>query len=150
MPDRVTPRITVVLVSLAFSVAFGLQALGHSAAPKAAVKSEPSLTAERSGPRPDLSLASARSVPALRDPIKPKPKPKPKPKKRHVVVVAPPPVHVVATPTPTPVATPAPRYVPPAPRYVPPKPTPKPKPTPAPPSGEFDTSGASGGSSGGP
>ncbi len=152
MPDRVTSRITVVLVSLAFSVAFGLEALGQSPAPKAAVERDSTLTAEHPGPKPDLALAAARSVPALRDPIKPKPKPKPKPKKRRVVVAAPPPVHVVATPEPTPVPTPAatPRYVAPAPRYVPPKPTPKPKPTPAPPSGEFDTSGASGGSSGTP
>ena len=78
MPSRLTPRITVVLVSLVFSVAFGLQALGGSAAPKAAVGSRPASAVEHPGPRPELSLTAAHSVPALRDPRKPKPKPKPK------------------------------------------------------------------------
>ena len=145
MPDRLTPRITVVLVSLAFSLAFGLQALAGSAAPKAAVGSRPASAVEQPGPRPELSLTAAHSVPALRDPRKPKPKPKPKPKrkpKRHVVP-APEPAVVVAKPTATPTYVPTPA----APRYVPPARTPAPTPKSTPePAGDFDSSGDAGSS----
>jgi hypothetical protein len=152
MPNGVTPRITVVLISLAFSVTFGLQALGSSPAPKAAAQPARASSAEPPGPRPDLTL-TAHAVPALKDPRVPHVR-KPKRKKRHVVAAAPKPapVRVVSTPDPTPAATPrprpkpkpaAPRYVPtPAPRYVPPRRTPAPTPQAKPvPSGEFDTSG---------
>ncbi len=144
MPDRLTPRVTVLLVVLAFSMAFGLQALGKSAAPKAAVGASAASNVEQPGPRPELSLTSADSVPALRDPRKPKPKPKRKPK-RHVVAAPEPAVRPFATPTATP--TPTPTYVPtPAatPRYVPPARTPAPTPKSTPePSGDFDSSGNS-------
>ena len=144
MPDRLTPRVTVLLVVLAFSMAFGLQALGKSAAPKAAVGAR-AAHVEQPGPRPELSLTSADSVPALRDPRKPKPKPKPKRKpKRHVVVAPEPVVRPFATPTATPTPAPTPAYVPTpaAPRYVPPARTPAPTPKSTPePAGDFDTSG---------
>jgi hypothetical protein len=147
MPNQLTPRITVVLVSLVFSVAFGVQALSRSSAPKAAVGMHSGLAAEHPGPRPHVSLSVARSVPALRDPRKPHMrKPKTKPKKSNVGLAArrPAPVRVVSSHPPT--ATATPRYVPtPTPRYVPPKP--RPRATPAPtsppaPSGNFDTSGS--------
>jgi outer membrane biosynthesis protein TonB len=151
MSRRVTLRIAVVIVSLVFCVAFGLQALGGSSAPPAAAEPARTPAAEHAGPRPDLALAAARSVPALKNPIKPH-KPKPKPK-RHVVVAAPRPAPVpVATPMPTPKPKPAaPRYVPPAPRYVAPRRTPAPTPKPTPvPSGNFDSSGGNFDSSGAP
>jgi hypothetical protein len=142
MPVRVTPRTAVVLVSLVFSVAFGLQALGSSPAPKAAAETRPAPVDEQPGALPDLALTAARSVPALRDPRKPRVR------RRPIAAAAPTlaPVHVTATPTPVPTPAPtpvAPRYVPPpAPRYVPPPPR-KPAPTPAPqPSGQFDGSGS--------
>ena len=151
MPSSLTPRIAVVLISLAFSVGFGLRALGGSSAPKAADGHARAEVAERPGPKPDMALAAARTVPDLKDPrVRPvrKPKPRPRPKRRQVVVAAakPPPVHVVSRPDPTPASAPrpaAPRYVPtPAPRYVAPRRTPAATPKAAPaPSGEFDTSG---------
>ena len=145
MPDRLTPRVTVLLVVLAFSMAFGLQALGKSAAPKAAVGARAASNVEQPGPRPELSLTSADSVPALQDPRKPKPKPKPKRKpKRHVVVAPEPVVRPFATPTATPTPAPTPTYVPTpaAPRYVPPARTPAPTPKSTPePAGDLDTSG---------
>jgi hypothetical protein len=149
MPSSLTPRIAVVLISLAFSVAFGLRALGGSSAPKAAEGHARAEVAERLGPKPDVALAAAPTVPDLKDPrVRHVRKPKPRPKRRRVVVAAakPPPARVVSRPDPTPASTPrpaAPRYVPtPAPRYVAPRrtPAPTPKATPAP-SGEFDTSG---------
>ena len=143
MPDRLTPRVTVLLVVLAFSMASGLQALGKSAAPKAAVGARAASNVEQPGPRPELSLTSADSVPALRDPRKPKPKPKRKPK-RHVVVAPEPVVRPFATPTATTTPAPTPAYVPTpaAPRYVPPARTPAPTPKSTPvPSGDFDSSG---------
>ena len=151
MPDRLTPRVTVLLVVLAFSMAFGLQALGKSAAPKAAVGARAASNVEQPGPRPELSLTAAHSVPALRDPRKPKPKPKPKRKPKRHVVPAPEPAVVVAKPTATPTPTPAstPTYIPTpaAPRYVPPARTPAPTPKSTPePAGDFDSSGDAGSS----
>jgi outer membrane biosynthesis protein TonB len=148
MPDRLTPRVTVLLVVLAFSMAFGLQALGKSAAPKAAVDARAASNVEQPGPRPELSLTSADSVPALRDPRKPKPKPKPKRKpKRHVVARPEPAVRVVATPTATPAPAPTSVPTPAAPRYVPPARTPAPTPKSTPePAGDFDSSGDAGSS----
>jgi hypothetical protein len=145
MSRRVTPRSTVVVVSLLFSVCFALQLYGRSSSPKAAVRTTAAPLVDRPGPAPDLSLRAARAVPALRDPrTPPKPKPKPKPKaKPRKVVVAPKPAPTVVAPRPTatpePVATAAPR-----PRYTPPARTPAPTPKPKPePSGSFDTSGQS-------
>src|SRR4051794_41316439 len=137
MPRGLTPRSSIVLVSLAFSVTFALQALGGS---EAAQRPARPPVAARPGPKPDLSLAAARSLPALKNPRVPHVR-KPKPKTRHVVVRAPTPApaRVAATPVPTPkpkpkprpvapryVPTPAPRYV--APRYVAPQRTPAPTP----------------------
>ena len=147
MPSSLTPRIGVVLILLAFSVGFGLRALGGSPAPKPAEGHTRAEAAERPGPKPDMSLAAARTVPDLKDPrVRHVRKPKPRPKQRQVAAAKPPPVRVASRPGPTPASTPrpaAPRYAPtPAPRYVAPRRTaaPTPKATPAP-SGEFDTSG---------
>lgn len=160
MPHRLTPRVTVLVVSVLFSVAFGWQALGHSSAPKAAERATPSPLVEPPGPAPHLALSAARPLPALRHPRtspKREPKPKPKPKHRHIVA-APRPAPATAAPAPTatrrPTATPAPRpvvapvphydppVVAPAPHYVPPARTPAPTPEATPePSGSFDTSG---------
>lgn len=140
MSVRVTPSVAVVLVALVFSVAFWLPALGSSPAPKA-VAERPALAAEPPGARPDLSLTAARSVPALRDPRKPRVHRRPK--RQPVTAPAPrlAPVQVAAAPTPAPAPAPAPpRYVPPpAPRYVPPRHAPTPAPQP---SGQFDSSGS--------
>jgi hypothetical protein len=141
MPIRLTPRITVVLASLVFGLALCVQMLSRSSAPNAVVEMHAGLAAENPGPRPDLSLTATRSVPALRDPRKPRVR---KPKKRHVVLAAPEPAPIRVVPSPTPAATAAPRVVPtPAPSYVAPKPRPGPTPAPTPPepSGSFDTSG---------
>jgi hypothetical protein len=136
MPRQLSLRTTVVLVSLMFSVCFGLQLLGRPSSPRAAARATaPTPLVERPGAAPKVLLSAAR-VPALRDPRKPKPKPKPKPRR---VLVAPRPAPVrapVATPKPAPAAAPTPRYVPPA-RM----PAHTPRATPAPPSGSFDTSG---------
>lgn len=152
MPDRVTRRAALVLIALAFGLAFAVQAFaGSSPAPKRATTTP--VTTNEPGPEADLSLAAATRVPALRDPIKPKPKPKPKPRKKPRPAPKPAPrtaptapMMAAPTPQPTPVATP--RYVPtrvPTPRYVPPRRTPAPRSTPAPtppePSGDFDTTG---------
>jgi hypothetical protein len=143
MPRRLTLRATVLVVSLVFSVCFGLQMLGRSPSPKAAVRATQSPLVERPGAAPKVTLVAAQRLPALQDPRKPpKPKPKRKPKPRKVVVPTAAPVRIVptptATPTPTPIATPAP-----TPRYIPPARTPAPTPKASPPpAGSFDTSGA--------
>jgi hypothetical protein len=147
MPRRLTLGATVLVVSLLFSVCFGLQMLGRSPSPKAAVRATQSPLVERPGAAPKVTLVAAQRLPALRDPRKPpKPKPKRKRKPRRVVAPPPAPVRIVPTPTataaPIATATPAPRYIP-APRYRPPARTPAPTPkAPPPPAGSFDTSGA--------
>jgi hypothetical protein len=164
MPDRLSLRSTLLLVALAFGVAFAIQVLlggGSSAAQSAAKQSAPGFVANAPGAQPDLSLTAAGTVPALRDPRQPrkrrvhtrKPARKKKPSVRRVVkaapTVAPAPVMGAAPVLPTPTA--APRYIPPAPRRSTPAPRPKPaapKPKPAPTStpqasGEFDSSGES-------
>jgi hypothetical protein len=156
MPDRLTLRTTLLLAALAFGLTFGTQALmggGASAAKPAATQSAPEPVVDAPGAEADLRLAAAGTVPALRDPRRPrkrrvrarKPARKTRPSVQRTPKVSPPPM----TPAPTaqPVPTAAPRYVPPAPRRVTPKPA-APKPTPAPtspppPSGEFDTTGDS-------
>jgi hypothetical protein len=158
MPDRLSLRRTLLLVALAFGLAFAVQAPlggGSSAAEPAAKQSAPGLVASAPTAEPDLSLAAAGTVPALRDPRQPrrrrvrtrKPARKNHSSVRRVVKVAPKlapaPVMVTAPVRPTPTATP--RYIAPAPRRSTPAPKPKPKPKPAPaptpePSSEFDSS----------
>ena len=151
MPDGLTLRSTLLLAALAFGLTFAVQALtggGGPSAAKLATRTAPEPVADAPGAEPDLRLATAKTVPALRNPRKPpkrrvRRKPAPKPPR---VQVAPSPAPVMAAPTAEPTPTPAPRYIPPAPRQPTPKP-PAPKPTPAPtsppPSGEFDTTGDS-------
>ena len=160
MPDRLSLGSTLLLVVLAFGLAFAVQAplgSGSSAAKPAAKQNAPGLVAGAPTAEPDLSLEAAGSVPALRDPRQPrkrrvytrKPTRK-KPSARKVVKAAPklaPAPVMRAAPVPTPTA--APRYI----RLAPPRSTPAPKPKPAAPkptpaptatpvtSGEFDSSG---------
>ncbi len=146
MPDGLSLRSTLLLVALAFGLAFATQALlsgGSSAAKPAAKQSARGFVTNAPGPRVALSLAAARKVPALRDAAR-----KRKPSVRRVVqaapTVTPTPVMPAATMSPTPTATPP--YIPPAPPRVAPKPVPTPKPTPPPTStppdsGEFDSTG---------
>ena len=157
MPDGLTPRVTGLLVALAFGVAFCAQALlggGSTPARPAEPKQRASATVVPDAPaaQPDLRLVAAGTVPALREPRKPRRRRARKPKRtaRKVVraapTVQPAPATATATPTPEPVATAAPRYTPPAPRQTP-APTlkpvaPKPTAPPTPPeSGEFDLTG---------
>jgi hypothetical protein len=146
MPKRLSLRATVVLVALAFGLALAVQALlsgGSSAAAPVAQRSADGLLAKApAAAAPDLKLAAAADVPALREP---RARRKPKPKRRRVreaatpapVVTAAPVVTPTPTPTPTPpTATPVPRAVQPAPRS-----TPTPAPTSPPPEGDFDTTG---------
>jgi hypothetical protein len=160
MPDRLSLGSTLLLVVLAFGLAFAVQAplgSGSSAAQPAAKQNPPGLVASAPTAEPDPSLEAAGTVPELRDPRQPRKRRvhtrKKKPSARKVVKAAPKrapaPVMRAAPVRPTPTA--APRYIPLArPRSTPaPKPkraAPKPKPTPAPAatpvtSGEFDNSG---------
>jgi hypothetical protein len=148
MPDRLSLRSTMLLVVLAFGLAFAIQApfgSSSSAAKPSAKQDSPALAVNTPGAEPDLALAAAGTVPALRDPLKPR-------KRRHKQHSAPkvhkaPKVLPAVTPTPTasPTPTATPRYIPPAPRSTPaPKRKPKPTPTPTPQtSGEFDGAGES-------
>jgi len=156
MPDGLTLRSTLLLAALAFGLTFAIQALaggGGTSAVKPATRSAPEPVADAPGAEPDLRLAAAKAVPALRNPRKPPKRRVRKPARKPARKSPPRPAPVMAAPTAEPTPTPAPRYIPPAPRYIPPaprQPTPKPpapKPTPAPtsppPSGEFDTTGDS-------
>jgi outer membrane biosynthesis protein TonB len=158
MPDRLSLRSSLLLVALAFGLAFAIQALVNDGSPTtnpAANESPHGSVASAPGAEPDASLAGAAKVPALRD-ARTIAARKQKPSVRRVVqaapTAAPAPVEPTATASPTPTA--APPYVPPAPRPVVPNPVPKPKSTPAPTtvpkpaptstppdSGEFDTYG---------
>ena len=144
MPIRLSLRSALLLVALAFDLAFAIQALlggGSSAAQPAAKQSAPGFVANAPGAEPDLSLAAAETVPALQDPRPPARKKRRVRKVRPAATVAPTPV---ASVSPTPTATP--QYVLPAPKRTP-TPTPKPKPTPTSTpevSGEFDSSGEGG------
>jgi hypothetical protein len=149
MPDGLSARATVILVALAFGAAFTLQALltaGSSAAKPVGKASAPVVAAVVPVVEPDLSLAAAGAVPALRDPRKPvrhKKKPARKVGRKKVAPAPAAEVQPVATPTPTPRYTPPvaqPIRKPAAPKAKP-KPTPKATPEPA---GEFDTSGEGG------
>lgn len=142
MPDRLSLRSTLLLVTLAFGLAFAIQApfgSSSSAAKPSAKQGSPAFAVNAPAAEPDLALSAAGTVPALRDPLKPR-------KQRHKKHSAPkvdkaPEVlpTVTPTPTPTPAPTATPRYIPPAPRSTP-APKRKPKPTPQT-SGEFDSAG---------
>ena len=150
MPNRLSLRSTLLLIALAFGLAFAIQVLlgdASSAAKPAAKQSAPGFVTNAPGPRVALSQAAAGKVPALRDARK-KVARKRKPSVRRVVqaapTVTPTPVMPAATMSPTPTATP-PYILPAPPRMAPkpvPTPTPKPPPTSTPPdSGEFDSTG---------
>jgi hypothetical protein len=140
MPDRLSLRSTLLLIVLAFGLTFTIQAPlggGTSAAKPLAAAGAPVSDAAAPGAEPNLSLAAAKTVPALRNPRPPARKKRRVRKVRPAATVAPTPV---ASVSPTPTATP--HYVPPAPKRTA---TPKPKPTSTPEvSGEFDTSGEGG------
>jgi hypothetical protein len=152
MPDRLSLRSTLLLVVLAFGLAFAVQAplgSGSSAAEPAAKQNPPGLVASAPTAEPDLSLEAAGTVPALHDPRQPRKRRAHTRKPTRKVVKAAPklasaPVMRAAPVAPTPTA--APRYIP----LAPPRSTPAPKPKPAAPkstpatpvtSGEFDNSG---------
>ena len=142
MPDRLSLRSTLLLVALAFGLTFTIQALlsggKPTAKPLTAARAPVSVSAAP-GAEPDLSLAAARTVPALRNPRPPERKKRRVRKVKPAPTVAPTPVASVS-PTPPP----TPQYVAPTPKR---KPTPKPKPTRTPTpdaSGEFDSSGEGG------
>jgi hypothetical protein len=144
MPDRLSLRSALLLIVLAFGLTFTIQALlggGASAAKPLTAAGAPVSVAAAPGAEPNLSLAAAETVPALRNPRPPARKKRRVRKVRPVASVAPTPV---ASVSPTPTATP--QYVPPAPkRTATPTPKPKPKPTSTPEvSSEFDTSGEGG------
>ena len=146
-----TLRATLVLVALALGLAFSVGALagGGSSATKPA-EGGPGVVTSTPGTAPDPQLSAARTVPALRDPQRPRERPlrvaTPErvegPAARPAPTLARPPVVRDAPATPTPTAVPrrpapAPRLVAPAPRS-----TPEPTATAAPePTGEFDTTG---------
>jgi outer membrane biosynthesis protein TonB len=144
MPDRLSLRSTLLLIVLAFGLTFTIQALlggGTSAAKPLAAAGAPVSVAAAPGAEPNLSLAAAETVPALRNPRPPARKKRRVRKVRPAATVAPTPV---ASVSPKPTATP--QYVAPAPKRKP-TPTPKPKPTPTSTpevSGEFDSSGEGG------
>lgn len=143
MPGGLSQRAALLLVALAFGVAFAVRALPLGSSTDPAVERGAAGLVAR-----DLQLAAAGTVPALRQPRKPRARTRERARRvapsspvTPAPTVAPEPAAPTATPQPT--AVPTPRYVPPtataAPRYVPPPPTPAP--TAAPPSGEFDTTG---------
>jgi hypothetical protein len=156
MPDRLSLPSTLLLIVLAFGLAFAIQVpqgADSSAAESAVEASAPAAKAPSA--EPDLSLTNAGAVPALLDPRQPGRRRararKKAPSGRTVVNLpprlAPAPVKLTTparpTPTPVPIAPAAPRSTP-TPKRKPTLPAPKPKakPTPAPePAGEFDTSG---------
>jgi hypothetical protein len=161
MPGRLSLRFTLLLVAVAFGLTVAVPMLlggGSSAAAPAAKQGAQRSPVDAPGAEPNLRLAAAGTVPALRDPRQPRKrhvrthKPARKPAVRRVVRAAPrvQRAPVVPAPTARPEPTAAPRYVPPAPRYVAPvhhtkpaAPKPTPAPTAPPASGEFDTTGGS-------
>jgi outer membrane biosynthesis protein TonB len=149
-PDKLSRRVALLLVAPAFGLTFAIQALSHegSSAEPAARHAAGGLVAR------DLQLAAAGTVPALRQPRRPRVhSPKLSVTKPAPVTPAPAVQPTPAAPTATaqPTATPTPRSAPtPAPRYVPPAPPPpSPAPTAEPPSGEFDTTGSDNSDTGG-
>ena len=158
MPDRLSLRSTLLLVALAFGLAFAIQALLSGGSPTA----NPAANESRTGPsasapaaEPDPSLAVAAKVPALRDARKHaarKQKPLRPQGRAGGAYGRPGASRAHRDHEPDADRRPAPS--PPAPRPVVPKPVPTPKPTPAPTtvpmpaptstpsdSGEFDTNG---------
>ena len=155
MPERLSIRLTLLLATVAFALAFGILALlgGGSSAAESAAASR-GVVADVPGAAPDLRLASAASVPPLREPRRPRKRAVRRRKAPAPRVVRP--VRQTPRPAPTPAprptaaVTPAPTSAPP--RYVPPPSTPAPRPRPVaprptpaptspPPSGGFDTTG---------
>jgi hypothetical protein len=154
MPGGLTLRSTAFLVALAFGLTFGIRVLfggGSSAAEPSRTQSAARSAAEAPGAQPDLRLAAAGAVPALREPRLTrkvhdrKRAHQPKPTVREPVDAPPEKTPAAGTPaasvSPTPSA--APRDIPRPPPDI--TPAPKPRATPAPSStpasGEFDTSG---------
>ena len=165
MPERLSIRLTVLLAAGAFAQTFAILALlggGSSAAePAGAERGASRAVADASGAEPDLRLASAASVPPLREPRRARKRAVRKKKAPAPRVVKPVPQTRRLAPRPTATVAPAPtstppRYVPPPPRSTPaprPRPVapkPKPAPTAPPPSGDFDTTGDGGFDSSGP
>jgi hypothetical protein len=150
MPTRLSRRTTLLLVVLSFELTFAAQTL-HADRPSAELPATrptiESLGAEAPSADPDVRLADAGTVPALREPRvrrSPRTKPKGPSVARVTPTVAPTatataPTATAPTATATATPTPVPRFSP-APTAAP-KPQPKPVATATPPSGEFDTSG---------
>jgi hypothetical protein len=157
MPNNLSRRATLLLLGVAFGLTFTVQMLlsdGASPTEPKAKRSARAAVAGAPAAEPELRLAAAGTVPALREPRRPRMPRKPRPKRTPApkVVAAEPtvepePLPPAATVQPTPTA--APRYIPPRPqpqrKPAAPKPTPAPTPVPTapPPSGDFDTSGES-------
>jgi hypothetical protein len=148
VPDRLTLGATLVLVTVALGLAFGVQVLvgaGASAA-KPTAKPGPALVQSTPGSALDLGLTAARAVPALRVSSKDRVHAgRPTRTARRSVTPA---LTLVSAPvSPATSARPAPTAVPAPPPRVIPAPTPKPEPTPASTpesSGDFDTTGEPG------
>ena len=154
MPDGLTFQATLVVVAVAFGLAFGVQVLvgGGASAGKPNAKQGPALVQSTPGSAVDL-LTAARAVPGLRASRAPQegrvqPR-RPTPVARRAVT---PVVRLVSAPVspaesarPTPTAVPR-DVAPPPPRVAPaPKPKPESTPTSTPESrGRFDTTGGSG------
>ena len=138
MPGGLSRRSALLLVALAFAVAFAVQAL-----PPGGASTEPAVERGAGGlAARDLQLAAAGAVPALRQPRQRRER------VRRVATPAPvTPAPIVRAATPEPTVTPQPTAVPAPPSAPPPPPPPAlpppptPAPTAAPPSGEFDTTG---------
>ena len=124
MPERLSRRTTLLLVTLAFDLTFAVQMLlgaGSSAEAPASRPSAPSIVADAPAAEPDLRLVAAGTVPPLRDPRSRRaPARKPKRAARKVTqaapAVRPAPIQPAATMQPAPTATP---------QYTPPAPTPQ-------------------------
>ncbi len=148
MTARLSRRGILLLLGVTFGLTFSVQLLlsdGSSAPQRKAARDVRASVGSAPAAAPKLRLVAAGTVPALREPRRPrKPRRKATAPVRKVVKAAPTVQPEPPTVQPAPIA--APRYIPPR-----PQPTAKPaapkQPTPAPaapaPSGDFDSSGAS-------
>ena len=143
MPDALNRRIALpVGVVVAFGAAFVIQLLPASSTEPAATHGAAAAVT------PDLRLAATATLPALRQPRKPRVRTVARPARvRPARTIQPPVVAPTATATATATAQPAPTS---APQAAPPAPAPAPRhvpaalpaPTAEPPSGDFDTTGS--------